>query len=305
MASPTYRALLPPLATELSKANTVTLAASKTSTVPTIVPEAANGRPIIGIKLIATASVTFSNEPSGTVGTVGGLMSELKILKAGNVTLLDPETYAQLQRLYHIYTGLELSDQNITGAGSAYTLTATLETEVMPFYFTTGVTPQFIFYAAGYGQFANATSGSLTVQIEFHYGGLNLVNDDQVVIVTTPTALSNGVEVSVNPYFTVKTPVNQVWFDATADADLGYQSYEAGNSVIFDKVDADTLTNLEGYLPYFDHINGFFFSQTPSGVLYPSPGTTQGSTAPNLIVYLNDSISLTFYLVVAATNPPT
>lgn len=288
-----FRSVMAPDAIELSTTQSATIPASGTVGVPVVAPTQAHGRNIVGLRLILAATVTFSVAPGASPGTVGQLIGNLRILK-GTDKMFDVASIAQLIRALHIYSGQTLAD---VAFGSGLTsLSATLDTGVIPLHFVTNAAIQLVLTANNAATFTNGTGGSISLTAEFHYAQ-SPVKDDKVVIVTAASQQSSGVEINAGQQFPVTDPVKEIWLDVTADANLTYQSFAVGQTTVYLKADPTTLKSLEQYLgSVWTHIAGFLLSRAPENVIYQSPGGTN-TTLPQLIAKYASALTPTYYIV--------
>src|SRR5579883_3446849 len=102
--------------TEVSSTQTVVLAAAAGSSngVPTIFPKQTAGRSIAWLRLLITATITQSAAANYTVGS---LIKELTI-KKGSKKYIDITSEDQLEKLWHMLTGLAIGASYNANAGS-------------------------------------------------------------------------------------------------------------------------------------------------------------------------------------------
>ncbi|MDG6919762.1 MAG: hypothetical protein JRN62_10075 [Nitrososphaerota archaeon] len=300
-----FRQFVKPRSTELSGAQSATLATAPVQ-VPTIQPTKSNGLNIVGMKLSITATVTQSAAANWTVGS---LIKELRFMRGSSV-LLDINGEDQLEKVFHIYTGMPIgatfnSDSptyfsNPTNAGAAGQSTET-ETVYLPLHFLgSGLPLQVILNANAYTVVSNATAGSITFQVTFTYSDLSIA-DDTMKIVVAPTALNASTDINISTQFSENKPVDEVWVELTADSSLNYQSYSVGQTVLYDQVDPTTLSVEEAPVPTFSHIAGFLKQMIKRGTVFPTQGATQN--APKLINNYSANQTPTFYLVLTPAGP--
>ncbi len=289
------------IATEISDTQTTALSAAGPGSLPTITPTKAGGLNILGMILEIYANVTQSAAANWTVGS---LVKELKIQKGTN-TQVDINGEDQLEKVFHILTGLPIGVTFNTGAPtyfnnptSAGAIGATAQTEeiFIPFHFTTAVVPQIKLTLTGYSSITNATAATVNFTVIFLYGNTP-VTDDLIKITTAPAQLNAATDIDVSQYFSESKPINEVWVEIPADADLTYQTFEIGQATIYPKVDPTTLSILEAILPGYTHISGFFKSKMKPMTVFPTSGSTANS--PKLIYNLAVAETPTFYMVVA------
>ncbi len=291
-----FRTVMQPQSVETASSVNATLASSGTSTVPTIAPQKANGQSIVGVRIQFTAALTLSANTTLSPGTVGSLVKEVKITQGTN-KLMDYNGYSQLIRGVHIYSGTTITDTSLPASTSSPS--ATDDTGIVPWFFTTAVTPQIQVTANNFSGITNATAGTLTVQVTFYYLSMP-VQSDHLIISTASSSVSTGSDISISALFpsNSNSPINAVWMDATADADVTNQSFEVGTNMIVDHLTVSALTDLEEYIPnVWTHIAGFIPCQMPPGQVFNAVGVT--STQSNLLVNFASGVTPTFYLVMA------
>ncbi len=292
----TYRVLPAlPVHNESQSPNNVTLGAAP-ATFPVTFPKQSGGLPIVAMRFVLTVNLTYSTAPSSSPGTVGQFIQQILIYKGSDKDYrYNIASMAELQRIYHMLTGLSLSDVSIPASTSA---TATLEF-IIPFRIKT--VPQVpllkVVLAPWTVLSATPASGSASLSVEYLYGTPSDVPvDDYLTIVSTPTALNANTEINISQYFGSSDPMIDIWVDATADANLNYAKFAVGKSTIYDKMGPFTLTQMEtqqGRANY-THISGFFRMPQPAGQVYPAQGVA--ADVPQLIVNLANSVALNIYL---------
>jgi|GEM_PF-1647712 hypothetical protein len=287
--------------TEVSSTQTVVLAAAAGSSngVPTIFPKQTAGRSIAWLRLLITATITQSAAANYTVGS---LIKELTI-KKGSKKYIDITSEDQLEKLWHMLTGLAIGASynanantlfsNPTNAGAAGQTTQAEEIYI-PLWFNTQVVPLITLTLYGYGAITNATAGSVSFAVEFGYVDRQL-SDDVIEIVTVPSALNAGSDLDLQDQFSEAAPIDEVWVELTNDSDLNYFTFEVGSDQVFEQMPPTTVQIREeqGQM-LFSHIGGFYRAPTPRGVVYKTPAGV--NTANKLIINLATSRSPTLYL---------
>lgn len=277
---------------EQSNPQAIVLGAGNVTT-PSIVPTKAQGQSIVGLVLSVTATVTQSAAANWQVSE---LLRELKITK-GSKVLANPQSFAQLQRLFNALTSLSDTTQpntyfnNPTSAGAQGQTTQTLDVW-LPLQFSTE-TP--IVISVGFGGIAgvtNCTAASAIVRVTFLYSTMS-VKDDIIKIVTAPAALAAGVDVDVSQYFSENELINEVWFDVTLDANLASQSFHLGSNVVYDAHNAFQLRAVTMNASWMQPIAGFF-AALDMPIVYPTTGST--ASKPKLILNVLAAVTPTFYL---------
>ncbi len=256
-------------------------------------PKKASGN-VVGIKFFLTLSATSGATAGST--TVGSSIAEFKIRKGSDI-YLNAQNFAQLQRVYHMITGLSMSDVTLTGTANG-TATATLETPIIPFHYTLDqpiyIEFQFTSYTALSSDF---TGASVSGYVVFYYG--NVAENDKFIINTLPTALNSNTDIDIFDYFSDKSPIKYFWLDVSADSNINYMEFEVGTQKIRDKMYATALTQFEDYFDSaFTHIGGFFLTPLPYGVLATPSGSNV--SAPKLLINLANSVTPTIYAMVQA-----
>ncbi|MEM4067574.1 MAG: hypothetical protein QXV17_12035, partial [Candidatus Micrarchaeaceae archaeon] len=138
-------------------------------------------------------------------------------------------------------------------------------------------------------------SASLSVQVEFLHGPTTL--NDVFAVITTPQAISAGVDVELAPYITVKNPVKYLGIDFDgADSNLNYVEVDYGQSVHIDKIGYSTLRGVQTPYNFFTAIPGFLIMPVAQSTVFTTGTTTQPA---KLIVNLSTSVPLTFYILEA------
>jgi len=250
-------------------------------------PKKAMGN-ITGIKFFLTLSATSGTTAGST--TVGSSIAEFKIRKGAEV-YLNAQSFAQLQRVYHMLTGLSWSDVTLTGVASG-TATATMESPIIPLNYTLDQPIYIDFQFVSYPTLSsNFTGASVSGYVVFYYG--NTTDNDKFIINTLPTALNASTDIDLFDYFTDKNPIAYFWVDVSADSNLSYMEFEVGSVKVRDKMYATALTQFEDYLSLFTHISGFFLSPLPYGTLASPSGSNVN--APKLIINLASSTTPTIY----------
>lgn len=261
-----------------------------------VVPTKAQGRAIVGMHISLAFTMTQSGKASWTPDLLFG---GLKITKGSN-TQIEVLSYAQLQRLFNMITGLTDTQtvyfNDPSSAGNAGTSSSSLDI-FLPLNFKTDTPVQTVFSFNGYGSITNGTAGSVNITIDYYYANID-VKDDDIKIVTTPTALSSGVDVDVSQYFSVKSTIAEVYVDigVADDTKLSDQRFEVGGSTVFDHTQAFELRAKTTLVPWMAGYAGFFKCQTKPAI-YPASGTV--TQKPKLILNLGGSYSPTFYLFLA------
>ncbi len=300
-----FRQFTKPRSTELSGAQSATLGTAPVN-IPTIQPTKSNGLNIVGLKLSITATVTQSAAANWTVGS---LIKELKFARGSDV-LIDINGEDQLEKLFHIYTGMPIGQtfntgaptyfSNPTNAGAAGQSTET-ETVYIPLHFVgAGLPIQIILTMNSYTAVTDGTAGSATFQVTFCYSDLP-VADDRMKIVVAPTALNSATDINISTQFSENKPVDEVWVELTADSSLTYQSFSVGQTTLYDQVDPTTLSVEEAPVPGLYHIGGFLKQLIRRGTVFPTQGATQN--APRLINNYSANQTPTFYLVLTPAGP--
>jgi hypothetical protein len=297
-----FRSVPSVIATEISDTQTTALSSAGPGSLPTITPTKAGGLNILGMILQIYANVTQSAAANWTVGS---LVKELKIQKGTN-TQIDVNGEDQLEKVFHMLTGLPIGAtfntgapiyfNNPTSAGAAGQTNQTEEI-FLPLQFTTAVVPQIKLTLNGYSAITNATAATVNFTVIFLYGNTP-VTDDLIKITTAPAQLNAATDIDVSQYFSEAKPINEVWVEIPADADLNYQTFEIGQATIYPKVDPTSLSFLEAIIPGYTHISGFFKSKMKPGTVFPTSGSTANS--PKLIYNLAAAETPTFYMVVAS-----
>jgi hypothetical protein len=299
-----FRTVVTPVTTENSGAQVATLGSGPVN-VPTIYPKKAGPYNIVGIVLSITASLTLS--AAGTFN-VGQLVKEITF-KRGSDTLIDVNGEAQLERVFHILTGQPVGAtfnsqapvyyNNPTSASS--TSPSATETIYLPLRFSGQGTPLAITLTANaLSAVTNATAGTISFVVEFHYAPIP-VTDDRIRIVTSPTALNANTDIDISQQFSESRPVQEVWIDVTADANLAYETFSVGQTVVYDHAGQAgllTLTGTEDPVPTFSHLAGVFKLLVTPGTAFPTAGAT--SNAPKLICNFTASVTPTYYLVLSS-----
>jgi hypothetical protein len=276
---------------ETSNPVAVTLGAGVVTT-PSIVPTKAQGQSVVGIQLSIAATVTQSGAASWKASD---LFSALKIMKGSDIKV-NPSSFKQLQCLYNALTSLTDTTQpnkyfnNPSSAGAAGQTSTTLDV-YLPLEFTTETPVILSVDLKGISGVTNCTAGSVTVTVTWLYSTTQ-VRDDVIKIVATPTQLSANIEIDVSQYFSDARVINEVWFDVTADANLGYQSFSIGNIMVYDKHNAFRLRAVTTDADSMQSIAGFFAAQDKP-VSYPPAGST-ASQKPALILNLVNAVQPTF-----------
>jgi hypothetical protein len=290
------RAPKPDYATsETSNPQAVTLGAGVVTT-PSIVPTTAHGQSIVGLQLSIAATVTQS---AAADWQVSELFEALKITK-GSETKVNPQSFAQLQRLYNALTSLTDASQpdlyfnDPTSAGDAGQTSQTLDL-YLPLEFSTETPVILTVDLKGISAVTNCTAGSVTVTVTWLYSPIK-VRDDLIKIVSAPTALGTGIDIDVSQYFSDARVINEVWFDVTADANLNYQKFTVGNITVYDKHNPFRLRALTTDAKWMQSYAGFF-AANDMPVSYPASGST-ASAKPTLTLNLAVSVQPTFYLFI-------
>ncbi len=290
------RAPKPDYATsETSNPQAVTLGASVVTT-PSIVPTTAHGQSIVGVQLSIAGTVTQS---AAANWQVSALFNALKITK-GSETKVNPQSFAQLQRLYNALTSLTDATQpdkyfnNPTSAGAIGSTSQTLDV-YLPLEFSTETPIILTVDLKGISAVTNCTAGSVTVTVTWLYSPIK-VRDDVIKIVSTPTQLSANIDIDVSQYFSDARVISEVWFDVTADANLAYQKFSVGNVVVFDKHNPFRLRAVTTDAAWMQAYAGFFAAMDMA-VSYPPSGST-ASAKPTLTLNFAQAVQPTFYLFI-------
>jgi len=279
--------------TEDATPQTAVLSASSTvGFTNAFTPKKANGN-IVGLKFFLALSATSGSTAGST--TVGSAISEFKIRKGADV-YLNTTSFAQIQRVYHMISGLTWNDTTLTGIASGQ-VTATMESPIIPLNYVLDQPIYIEFQFAGYSTLsADFTAGSVSGYVVFYYGQAN--TNDKWIINTLPSVLNASTDIDLFDYFTDKNPIHYFWIDLTADSNLNYMYFEIGSNKIIDKTYATALEQFEDYLSLFSHISGFFLSPLPYGILATPSGSN--TSAPKLILNLANAITPTIYAKVQA-----
>src|SRR5579875_3331490 len=300
---PGFRQVMKPLNHEVSATQTAVLSQTGPVGVPSITPKEANGANIVGLALYISATMTQSAAANWTVGS---LIKELKISK-GSGTLIDITGEDQLEKVFHIYTGLPAGVtfnsgaptffSNPTSAGAAGQTSQT-ETIFIPLHFTTaGVPPSFVLTANGYNAVTNATAGTVSFYMQFFYSSVQ-VKDDKMKIVTSPTSLNANTDIVISEQFAEDAPIREVWVELANDAALTYETFKIGNVELYHEVDPLGLQIHEVSSPLASHISGFFYSLMKSPTTFPTQASTS-TNLPKLIYNFASAQTPTYYLVLA------
>ena len=297
-----FRSMIHALASEQSDTQTATLSSAGIATLPTVTPKRAGGLSIVGIIMTITANMTQSAAANWTVGS---LIKEMVIKKGANKQI-DINGEDQLEKVFHLLTGLPIGATFNTGAPTYFSnptsagaagASAETETVFLPVHFRTDVVPQITLTVNGYSTITNGTGGTVSFQVEYLYSNMP-VSDDLIKIVTAPSALNSATDINVAQYFSEAKPVNEVWIEVPSDAALSYQSYEVGQTTVYKAETATSLSFQEDILPTYSHISGFFKSRMKPNTVFPTTGSNANS--PQLILNLATSQTPTFYLVLAS-----
>lgn len=292
------RAPKPDYATsETSNPQAVVLGAgSSIVTSPSIVPTTAHGQSIVGIQLSIAATITQS---SASAWKASQLFSALKITKGSEVKV-NPQSFAQLQRLYNALTSLTDANQpdkyfnDPQSAGASGQSSTTLDV-YLPLEFTTETPVILTVDLKGVSAVTNCTAGNVTITVTWLYSPIK-VKDDVIKIVATPTNLSANIDIDVSQYFSDARVINEVWFDVTADNNLNYQKFSIGNVVVYDKHNPFRLRAVTTDAAWMQYYAGFFAAMDMP-VSYPPSGST-ASAKPTLTLNLANAVQPTFYLFI-------
>jgi len=279
--------------TEDATPQTAVLSASSTvGFTNAFVPKKASAN-IIGLKFFLTLSATSGSTAGNT--TVGSAISEFKIRKGADI-YLNVQSFAQLQRVYHMVSGLTWNDTTLTGTASG-PATATMESPIIPLNYVLDQPVYIEFQFAGYSTLSdNFTAGSISGYVVFYYGDTN--TNDKWIINTLPSVLNANTDIDMFDYFSDKQPIHYFWLDLGSDTNLNYLYFEIGSNKIVDKTYSTALTQFEDYIPIFTHINGFFLTPMPYGILATPSGSN--TSAPKLILNLSNAITPVIYAKVQA-----
>ena len=287
-----FQSLLTNTGSETAQSQTVNLAASSLSKVK-FSPSAMTNT-LIGMEVIMALTIG-SGSTAGTATTVGSDIYTVKVT-SGSSTTLNISGIRQVQDFYHIKTGQTLSDVILTPVAST-NVTETLSF-VLPF--IADPTQKFVveFDLNGYQTLSgsNATSGSMTITIRYIFGVPPDVYDAWTVV-PTPSNLNSGVDVNIAQYINDARAAYSLWIDVTSDSNLSYYKFENGKEIVYDSLDATTLTSLEDYLPQYDHLSGLFNLPILVGVVIDSNANT--SIKP--ILNLSSSLAPVIFLKVQPT----
>jgi hypothetical protein len=299
-----FRTVTVPVTTENSGSQAATLGSGPVS-VPTIYPKKAGPYNIVGVVLSISAALTLS--AAGTFN-VGQLIKEITFKRGAN-TLLDINGEAQLERVFHILTGQPVGAtfnsaapiyfNNPTSASS--TSPSATETVYLPLRFSGQGTPLAITLTANaLSAVTNATAGTINLTVEFHYAAIP-VTDDRFKIVTSPTQLNAATDIDISQQFSESSPIQEIWVDVTADANLAYETFSVGPTIVYDHAGQAallTLTGTEDPVPTFSHTAGVFKLLVTPGTTFPTSGST--SNSPKLICNFAAAVTPTYYLVLSS-----
>jgi hypothetical protein len=273
---------------------------------PTIQPTKSNGLNIVGMMLKVTVTLTQSAAANWTVGE---LIKELKFVRGSN-TLIDINGEDQLEKVFHIYTGMPVGVtyntgaptyfSNPTNAGAAGQSTETEEVYIPLHFVGSGLPLQVQLTMNSYSTATDGTAGTGTFQVTFCYSDQK-VADDTMKIVVAPTSLNASTDINISSQFSEAKPVDEVWVELTGDSDLTYQTFSVGQTTIYDQVDPTTLTVEEAPVPGLYHIDGMLKQLVKRGTVFPTQGAAQN--APKLINNYSASQTPTFYLVLTPAGP--
>jgi len=279
--------------TEDATPQTAVLSASSTvGFTNAFTPKKANGN-IVGLKFFLTLSATSGSTAGST--TVGSAISEFKIRKGADV-FLNTTSFAQLQRVYHMVSGLTWNDTTLTGTASSQ-VSATMESPIIPLNYVLDQPVYIEFQFNGYSTLsADFTGASISGYVVFYYGETNV--NDKWIINTLPSVLNADTDIDMFDYFSDKQPIHYFWIDLSADSNLNYMYFEIGSNKIIDKTYSTALTQFEDYIPIFSHIDGFFLTPMPYGILASPSGSN--TSAPKLILNLANAITPVIYAKVQA-----
>ncbi len=302
-----FRQFIKPRSTELSGSQSATLANAPVQ-VPTVQPTKSNGLNIVGLKLNLSATVTQAT--AAQAWSVEALLKELKFARGSDV-LMDINGSDQLEKVFHIYTGMTKGATFNTGSPTYYSdpgsagavgQSSDTLTVYIPLHFVGSGLPLSIiatanaYTAAG----SNTTGGSISFQVTFAYSDLP-VADDRMKIVVAPTSLNASTDINVATQFSENKPMDEVWVELTADSSLNYQTFSVGQTILYDQIDPTTLSVEEAPTPGLYHVAGFLKQMMKRGTVFPTQGATQN--APKLINNYSANQTPTFYLVLTPAGP--
>ena len=244
----------------------------------TIIPKSAvNG--IAGFQIYLTATVTGT--PSGKVGDI---LKKFKIRHGAN-TQLEVSSFDQLNKVYHMLTGLTLTDVNITGAG-----TFTLKTPYIPFGLGLDA-PNYFDFKFNAPSSVNADSLDVSVYMIMYYAP---AETDHIVILNPGVDLNADTDIDLFDYVSENKIIKEMWIDITADTNLNYMKFKIGHKDVLDSLKAYDLQKLEAPVVY-THIDGFFKAPVPFGTKSQASGSSN-ENIPKLLINLANSVAPTIYL---------
>lgn len=245
----------------------------------TIIPKSAV-RGIMGFQIYITVNVS-GGSPSGKVGDL------LKLFKIrhGAKTHLEVNSFDQLNKVYHMLTGLSIDDVTINGEGAF-----TLKTPFIPFNLTLDA-PNYFDFKFNAPDTVGATNLTASAYMIFYYGD---AIDDHIVVLNPGVTLNKDTDINLFDYISENKVILDMWIDVGADNKLNHAKFAIGNHLVIDKLSAYDLIKLEAPILY-EHLDGFFRMPVPRGTISRATGSSN-KNIPKLLVNFADNVAPVIYL---------
>jgi len=247
---------------------------------------------VIGIELIFNITITNGSTAAITGNLMASLFNQMTVIQ-GTKTKLQVNSFAQLQRVYNMITGLQLPADISLDQGTSTTQTYTYSTGIMPFMWQ--ISPDLPYVDVKLNPLSSlsggpASSGSASLDVRYYYYPHS--QNDQFAIFQPASSVAANTDINVSTIVNIPGAVDTLYIDVSSDNNLNYAKFAIGKTDLTDKMTVSELSQIVFPYSIFSRISGFVPLPVKKGTVFT---VGVNPNAPILTLNFSSSIQPTFY----------